>query len=73
MHRKRNGIINCYSSTSEADDDKIDAFHCKLEEAVRKNIHFYNFVTGHSNGKIGRGIEGITVMKKQGSGERHEN
>ncbi|VDM82392.1 unnamed protein product [Strongylus vulgaris] len=48
LHQKTIANVNCYSSTSTADDSKLDAFYENLEEIIRKGKNFYDFIVGIS-------------------------
>ncbi|KAK6752069.1 hypothetical protein RB195_003473 [Necator americanus] len=47
LRQKPISIVNCYSSTSAADDYKLNAFY-ELEEVIHNEESFHNFVAGTS-------------------------
>ncbi|KAK6733652.1 hypothetical protein RB195_017418 [Necator americanus] len=53
LRQKPTSIINCYSSTSEANESELDSFYEELEEVIRSKTS-YNFVVGDFNANLGR-------------------
>ncbi|VDM81140.1 unnamed protein product [Strongylus vulgaris] len=73
LFQKSITIINCYSSTSAANDSNFDAFYEDLEEVIRKEKSFYKFVVAVFNTKIGISELGEHRIGKFGLGLRSEN
>ncbi|KAK6754443.1 hypothetical protein RB195_013444 [Necator americanus] len=57
-HQKPISITICYSSTSVADISELGAFYEVLEEVIRNEKFFYEFVVGNYNAKLENLTEG---------------
>ncbi|KAK6764527.1 hypothetical protein RB195_024738 [Necator americanus] len=57
LRQKSISVINCYSPTSAADESELDAFNKELEEVIRNEKSFYEFVVGDFNAKLGKATE----------------
>ena len=68
-------IIQCYASTSDADEGQKDAFYEALDESIRKYERpRILLVQGDFNGKIGNENENgtVRVMGKESLGTKNE-
>ncbi|KAK6731326.1 hypothetical protein RB195_007662 [Necator americanus] len=73
LRQKSISIINCYSPTSAADDSELDAFYHELEEVIRKEKSFHEFVVGDFNAKLGKVTEEEHRIGRFGIGDLNEN
>ncbi|KAK6760944.1 hypothetical protein RB195_022134 [Necator americanus] len=73
LRKKPISIINCYSPTSAADEPELDAFYKELEEVIRNEKSFYNFVVGDFNAKLGKATEEEYRIGRFGLRDRNEN
>ncbi|KAK6765401.1 hypothetical protein RB195_025358 [Necator americanus] len=73
LRQKPISIINCYSPTSAADESELEAFYEELEEVVRNEKSFYEFVVGDFNAKLGKATEEEYRFGSFGLGDRNEN
>ncbi|VDM80889.1 unnamed protein product [Strongylus vulgaris] len=69
LHQKTITIINCYSSTSAANDSELDAFYEDLEEVIRKENSFHKFFAGDFSENLLE--EGKHMIGRFGSGLRN--
>ncbi|VDM63880.1 unnamed protein product [Angiostrongylus costaricensis] len=70
-HHKK--IINCSSPFNAADEYKLNAFYYRLEEAIRNDKAYHNFVVGDFNARIGKVNESRYTIGNFGLGRRDKD
>ncbi|KAK6751348.1 hypothetical protein RB195_002997 [Necator americanus] len=67
---KTHSIFNCYSPTSAADGFELEAFYEELEEVIRNEKFFHEFLVRDFNAKLGKATEEEYKIGRFGLEER---